>query len=328
MASTLLLPLSVLYGQLSAQHLRRQAKRAWRAPVPVIVIGNILVGGTGKTPLTQALCQFFQTRGWRPGLISRGYGARVGQAPHLSSQRCDHLWLGDEPALLHAATGMPVAVHPDRARAARALLRSFPDTDVLLADDGLQHRALARTIEIIVQDERGIGNGRLLPAGPLRETAQRLEQADWLITHWPPDTTLAPAPESPAAVLMQLQPDHAVHLSTQRSVSWEDWKRQFAHSHCSAVAGIGQPHRFFSMLRHHGLELHTALPWPDHRLLTPEILAALPGGPILMTAKDAIKLGPSHDPRLWSIHATPIFAPAHWMLDLEAQLRQRGTSPR
>ncbi len=167
--STLLLPLSWLYGRLSARRLRAGARTAWKAPVPVVVVGNILVGGTGKTPVTIAVCQALQARGWHPGIVSRGYGVTVGPEPRLSDAGGDAPRLGDEPALIHTATGAPVAVHPRRARAAATLLAAHPEVDVLIADDGLQHTALARDLELIVQDGRGVGNGRLLPAGPLRE---------------------------------------------------------------------------------------------------------------------------------------------------------------
>ncbi|MFA5664621.1 tetraacyldisaccharide 4'-kinase [Castellaniella sp.] len=368
--STLLLPLSFLYGWLSGIHLRRQSRRAWRAPVPVIVIGNILVGGTGKTPLAQALCAYLQSQGRHPGLISRGYGTRIGARPHLSIDAQDSHWLGDEPALLHAATRVPVAVHPRRALAAQALLAACPEVDVLIADDGLQHRALARDVEIIVQDARGVGNGRLLPAGPLREPATRRLQADWLVTHLTappaqgasihqraPDQDACanqrapghdarghqPAPDQgastdqrapghesadPAAghehtcrrVNMHLRAACAEHLGSGLKQSWAVWREQYSGQAVSAVAGIGQPQRFFSMLRGQGLVLQDTLAPPDHGLLSGADLARLPPGPILLTTKDAIKCRPPYDERLWVIHAQPAFAPAAWMADVLARL--------
>src|SRR5690606_10728660 len=141
--------------------------------------------------------------GWRPGIISRGYGIDVGPKPRLSDDGAAADRLGDEPALIHASTGAPVAVHPRRVLAATALLSAHPDTDVLIADDGLQHTALARDLEIIVQDGRGIGNGRLLPAGPLREPPGRLAKADWLVTHL---AAGEPMPSGPATSLPGTDP--------------------------------------------------------------------------------------------------------------------------
>ncbi|MFA7437248.1 tetraacyldisaccharide 4'-kinase [Castellaniella sp.] len=335
--STLLLPLSWLYGCLSDAHLRRQSHGAWRAPVPVIVIGNILIGGTGKTPLAQALCAYLQHQGRRPGLISRGYGVRIGTRPHLSQDAQDSRWLGDEPALLHAATQVPVAVHPRRVLAAQALLAACPEVDVLVADDGLQHRALARDIEIIVQDERGIGNGRRLPAGPLRESPARLQQADWLVTHvsarpregpavretarfGDPSAALASQAAAGRHVTMRLQATHVEHLGSGTVQPWAAWREQQAGRPVSAVAGIGQPARFFAMLQAQGLALHDTVALPDHGRLTAATLARLPAGPVLLTAKDAIKCRPPHDGRLWMVHAQAVFSPASWMADLFTQL--------
>lgn len=324
--STLLTPVSWLYGRLSAQRMARQAAQAWRAPVPVIVIGNILVGGTGKTPVTAAVCHFLQARGWRPGILSRGYGARPGAAPALSDQSTDSARLGDEPALLHALTGAPVAVHPRRSLAAAALLQAHPDIDVLIADDGLQHAALARDVEIIVQDARGVGNGRLLPAGPLREPPDRRRRADWLITQLgPADTPPAALPVDadgrPRQLSLRLQPDFLVHLASGQRQDWAAWRAAQDGAPCSAAAGIGQPQRFFAMLRQAGLTLARTISSPDHQAPPAEALDALPAGPILITAKDAVKYAPPHDPRLWTVHAVPVFSDPAWLDALEARLR-------
>jgi tetraacyldisaccharide 4'-kinase len=325
-ASALLTPLSWLYGRLSARRMARQAAQAWRAPVPVVVIGNILVGGTGKTPVTAAVCHFLQARGWRPGILSRGYGTRPGAAPRLSDQAADSAHLGDEPALLHAITGAPVAVHPRRSLAATALLRAHPDIDVLIADDGLQHTALARDVEIIVQDARGIGNGRLLPAGPLREPPDRRLRADWLITQLgpadaPPAAVPVGADGKPRQLALRLRPDALTHLASGRRQDWADWSAAQGQTPCSAAAGIGQPQRFFAMLRQAGLNLVRTLSSPDHQAPSPDDLRSLPPGPILITAKDAVKYAPPHDPRLWSVHAAPVFSDPAWLDALEAGLR-------
>ncbi|MGB6009242.1 tetraacyldisaccharide 4'-kinase [Castellaniella sp.] len=326
--STLLTPLSWIYGRLSARRMARQAAHAWRAPVPVVVIGNILVGGTGKTPVTAALCHFLQARGWRPGILSRGYGSRVGPAPRLSDQAGDSAHLGDEPALLHAITGAPVAVHPRRPLAAAALLQAHPDIDVLIADDGLQHTALARDVEIIVQDARGVGNGRLLPAGPLREPPDRRLRADWLITQLGPAEALPSAVPvdtegRPRQLSLRLQPDFLTHLASGQRQDWAAWCAAQGQTPCSAAAGIGQPQRFFAMLQQAGLTLKQTLCSPDHQAPSLDALRALPPGPILITAKDAIKYPPPHDPRIWTVHAAPVFSDPAWLDALETRLRTR-----
>ncbi|MGB6240956.1 MAG: tetraacyldisaccharide 4'-kinase [Castellaniella sp.] len=329
--STLLAPLAWLYGSLSARRMARQAAQAWQAPVPVIVIGNILVGGTGKTPVTAAVCRFLQSRGWRPGILSRGYGTRPGVTPRLSDQSADSAHLGDEPALLHAMTGAPVAVHPKRPLAAAALLQAHPDIDVLLADDGLQHTALARDVEIIVQDARGVGNGRLLPAGPLREPPDRRRSADWLITQLGPADTPPPdlpidSAGKPRQIVLRLQPDHLVHLASGTQLDWPAWRLAHGRSPCSAAAGIGQPQRFFDMLRQAGLALERTLSSPDHQAPSPDALLTLPARPILITAKDAVKYTPPHDSRLWVVHAAPEFSDPGWLDALEAGLRERSAT--
>lgn len=321
--STALLPLSWIYGTISRHRLHAQARHAWRAPVPVIVIGNILVGGTGKTPVTAAVCEALQEAGWHPGLVSRGYGVRIDAQPHLSDASPRSDWLADEPALLHAATGAPVAVHPLRALAGQALLAAHPEIDVLIADDALQHRALARDLEIIVQDARGIGNGRLLPAGPLREPAERLFQAQWVVTQLGHGER---APNAAAigrarAVTMRLTPRLAVQLATGRRLSWADWHDDFGSAPCSAIAGIGRPERFFAMLQACGVRLARTHRLRDHGNITAAMLAALPAGPVLITPKDAVKLAACDDARVWVVHADPVFSDPSWMQALLAALR-------
>lgn len=327
--STVLTPLSWLYSRVSSRRMARQAACAWRAPVPVIVIGNILIGGTGKTPVTAAVCRFLQAQGWRPGILSRGYGTRTGTTPRLSDESADSAYLGDEPALLHALTGAPIGVHPRRPLAAAALLRAHPDIDVLLADDGLQHTALARDMEIIVQDARGVGNGRLLPAGPLRESPDRRQRADWLITQLGPNEESPPGlpideTGRPRQISLRLHADHLIHLASGERWNWSAWLQAHEHTPCSAAAGIGQPQRFFAMLRQAGLALAHTLDSPDHQAPSQDALNTLPSGsPILITAKDAVKYAPPYDPRLWVVHPAPAFSDPDWLDDLEATLRDR-----
>ena len=166
------------------------AKRLWferglghtyRAPVPVVIVGNLYVGGTGKTPVVIALVKQLKALGWHPGLISRGYGAKLGPSARTGQGELNASIMGDEPALLAEQTGAWIGVHPNRQLACQALLKADPAIDIIVSDDGLQHLALARDVEIVVQDTRGVGNGWLLPAGPLREPAKRLKTVDVVI---------------------------------------------------------------------------------------------------------------------------------------------------
>ncbi len=316
LASDLLLPLSWLYAGAAAWR-ARQARRSApaRAPVPVVVVGNILVGGTGKTPVVIALCRALAARGWHPGVVSRGYGTPGGPEPRLSRDGAGAERLGDEPALIARATGVPVAVHPRRPHAIAALLHAHPAVDLIVSDDGLQHLAMARDVEIIVQDRRGIGNGRRLPAGPLREPPARLARADWIIDN---DTD---APSRPGAIGMRLQPVRVEHLASGRVFAWDDWLREHAGTSCSAAAAIGQPQRFFDMLAAAGVRLARTLPLPDHHDYRDDPLRHLPPGPVLVTAKDAVKCAVPGDPRLWAVHVVAIFTDPAWIDALDERLR-------
>ncbi|HEX7387120.1 MAG TPA: tetraacyldisaccharide 4'-kinase [Castellaniella sp.] len=326
LVSTLLLPFSWIYGLISQHHLAGQAQRAWRAPVPVVVIGNILLGGTGKTPVAQAVCQTLLAQGWKPGLISRGYGTRIGPKPHLSDGGGSASHLGDEPALLHAATGVPVAVHPNRSLAARHLLHTHPEVDVLIADDGLQHRALARDVEIAVQDGRGIGNGRLLPAGPLREPPGRLSNVQWIVTQLGSnEVQRTPTQQAGTApmVALRLVPKQCRQLANGgHTLTWSQWRAQFPATECGAVAGIGHPERFFSMLRTQGVKLVQTLALPDHGTLNATHLNGFAASPILITAKDAVKCAHLDDARLWVVEVAAQFDDPSWLITLGAQLRR------
>lgn len=319
--STLLLPLSWITAGVVAYRgwrARHKPETAYRAPVPLIVVGNILVGGTGKTPIVIALVQALRARGWTPGVVSRGYGVQIGTQAHLSADGIEAQSLGDEPALIARQTHAPVAVHPQRALAITALLAQAPDVDVIISDDGLQHLAMARDLEIIVQDERGTGNGRLLPAGPLREPAHRLAQADWVVTTMAAD---AVNPSAAHGLTVHLRPTHVRQLKTDEQVNWADWQAQHAHEPCSAVAAIGQPERFFAMLRAAGISLVQVKALPDHDAYRDNPFANLPDAPILITAKDAIKCEGLNDPRLWVVYAEPIFSDPLWFEQVNARLR-------
>jgi tetraacyldisaccharide 4'-kinase len=249
--------------------------RRVRLPVPVIVVGNITVGGTGKTPLTIALVEALRERGFRPGVISRGYGGSAAVATRIDAHS-DPAVVGDEARLIFDAAGVPVAVARKRAQAGRLLLESGA-IDVLVADDGLQHYALRRDIEICVIDgARRFGNGRLLPAGPLREPVARLDSVDFRVCNG----GVAQANEVP----MTLAGDIAISIAEDQEKSLADFAGQRAH----AVAGIGNPSRFFERLRemHIDIDVHA---FADHHAFVASDLAFGNDLPVLMTSKDAVK---------------------------------------
>lgn len=310
--SSLLAPLSVL-TLLVVTAKRAFYRRGWlqcyRAPVPVIVVGNIYVGGTGKTPVVIALVQALRERGWNPGVVSRGYGVKIGTHPRTGQGDLAAERFGDEPALIAHATNAPVSIHPDRPRAVRTLLSAFPRVDVIVSDDGLQHLALARDIEIVVQDGRGVGNGRLLPAGPLREPATRLNEVHAVITNIDGPVPVAPAgPGVPYRVSMWMEPGSAWNLrdGTLRAL-WE-LQADYQASGIAAAAGIGNPERFFATLRTAGVTLDTTVPLPDHYSYAKSPFASVKTGLILVTAKDAVKCSGLGDARLWAVPVTPRFS--------------------
>ena len=283
--------LSVLFTMLSG--LRRRLYTAGvlprvRLPVPVIVVGNITVGGTGKTPLTIALVEALRERGFRPGVVSRGHGGSA-QAPMLLDARTPPQIVGDEACLIRRATHAPTAVGRDRAAAARLLLGQG-DVNVVIADDGLQHYRLHRDVEICVIDgERRFGGGRLLPAGPLREPLARLASVDFRVCNG----GQAQADE----VAMALQGDEVVSLSDP---SRRRPLREFSGQRVHAVAGIGNPRRFFAQLRAMGIDV-SEHPFPDHHAFVASELAFGDDAPVLMTEKDAVKCAAFAQTQWWSV---------------------------
>lgn len=277
-----LIPLGWLYCAVAG--LRAWAyRRGWlaqtRLAVPVLLVGNLTVGGTGKTPLVLWLVAYLRRRGQRPGIVSRGYRARASTArgkPVVVAADGDPGWYGDEPLLLARRSGVPVVIGRDRVAAARLLVERC-GCDCVVGDDGLQHYRLGRALEILLIDaERGLGNRRCLPAGPLREPARRLRQAQLVLrngdgdAHWPG---------------LRLAFDAAVHLGDGRTRALAS----FVGGRVSAVAGIGHPDRFFALLRAQGLTIDP-YPYPDHHPFTLAECARWPARPVLMTEKDAVKL--------------------------------------
>lgn len=301
------LPLAGLYGALSG--LRRGlyrvgVLRSTRLPVPVIVIGNITAGGTGKTPLTIAVAEALRRRGYTPGVVSRGYGGTQ-REPLLLDAAPDPAQAGDEPCLIRAS-GVAVAVGRDRPAAARLLIDA--GCDVVIADDGLQHYALARDIEICVIDGvRRFGNGKLLPAGPLREPRSRLRKVDFRVCNG--------GAFAPDDVPMHLQGTRARALLDDHGRPLSDFAGQAVH----AVAAIGHPQRFFASLRSQGL-LVTEHAFPDHHAFTADDLNFGDCKAVLMTEKDAVKCRGFAQPHWWTV---PVRAalPQEFFDQLEARLR-------
>ncbi len=270
--NALLRVLEVLYRRIVV--LRRRLVKPRQVKQPVIVVGNLTAGGSGKTPLVIALCLLLRENGVKAGVISRGYG-RSGTGNHKLTGRDDAAIVGDEPLLIARRTGAVVAVANKRVAAA-ALLDS-DDLDVLIADDGLQHYQLPRSMEICVIDgQRRFGNGHLLPAGPLREPPGRLAEVDFRVCN-------GGQPES-GEHLMLLEGDVLNSLAGHQQVTLAEWRGRAV----DAIAGMGHPQRFFAVLRAAGLVVHEKA-YPDHYRYTQGDFDANPERPLVMTEKDAIK---------------------------------------
>jgi tetraacyldisaccharide 4'-kinase len=304
----ILLPASIFFRLLSG--MRRALYRYGilpreKLPVPVIVVGNINVGGSGKTPLTLWLAQQLLDNGWHPGIISRGYGgtATAAQAVYSSS---DPRVVGDEAVLMAQRKLCPVWVGRDRPAVARALLRAHPGCDAILSDDGLQHYRLQRDIEIAVVDGvRRFGNGWLLPAGPLREPVSRLAQVDAVVVN---SGTAAPGEFG-----MQLHGSSFYNLLNPDTVLQA---ADFQGVRLHAIAGIGHPERFFAHLKNLGLIVQTH-PFPDHHRYAPDDLCYEGADAILMTEKDAVKCGAFANEKCWVLRVDARTDPALAQIILE-----------
>lgn len=294
-------PASLLFAGVTA--LRRGLYRCgWlpgkRLSCPVIVVGNLSVGGTGKTPLVCWLTRQLHLRGWLPGVVTRGHGGSQ-RAPYLveEGEQADPARFGDEAVLLARRTGRPVAVGRDRAGAAQRLIDA--GCNVIISDDGLQHYRLIRDIEIAVIDgDRGLGNGWLLPAGPLREPRSRLESVDAVVVN-------GGRGHLEGALAMTLDAEQAVGLLDGQTRPLSSFAGQRVH----AVAGIGNPERFFNMLRTHGVKV-SGRALDDHVVLTRAMISFDDDLPVLMTEKDAVKCRQLADGRHYYVPVSARFASA------------------
>lgn len=302
-----LLPLSVMFRVAVASRralYRSGALRVQPLPVPVVVVGNITVGGSGKTPMVIALAGALAQRGWKPGIVSRGYGGAT-REPRPVAADSTPSQVGDEPILL-ARTGFPVWVGRDRPATVRALLAAHGECDVVIADDGLQHYAMARTVEIAVIDEvRGLGNRLTLPAGPLREAPSRLDEVDAVVLLRRSSAT-PPSPRRARESSMSLVGESFERVNARTLTAPA---AAFRKAGVHAVAGIGNPSRFFEHLRSLGID-PACHPFPDHHRYAPADLAFPGASAILMTEKDAVKCVAFADDRCWMLPVQAVIDPS------------------
>ena len=270
--------------------------------IPVIVVGNITVGGTGKTPLVIWIAEFLRSKGWSPAIISRGYGAKV-VTPRAATLASEAAEVGDEPIVLARRSGCPVWVGPDRVQVAAALRAAQPEVNVLVLDDGLQHYRLRRDIEIAVVDSRGLGNGFLLPAGPLREPRFRLRSVDAVVAH---------GNFAAKDFAMSLAGDELHRMTDARE---RRPLKAFAGQKVHAAAGIGDPNRFFLHLARAGIKV-IPHPFPDHHPFSERDLEFDDGLPVILTEKDAVKLRRAARPDWWVLPVSARLDPGFgaWLL--------------
>jgi tetraacyldisaccharide 4'-kinase len=305
----LLWPASLLYGVIA--FIRKAFTRRRKAGVPVIIVGNLVVGGSGKTPLVLWIAEHLRANGWHPAIVSRGYPLNL-PAPRAVTLASDPREVGDEPVLLARRSGCPVWVGADRVAVIRALREQHPEVDVAVLDDGLQHYRLARDIEIAVVDARDFGNGFLLPAGPLREPRWRLRSVDAVVSHG-------------ATV-----PGYAMSLEGAELHRMTDARDRrplsaFAGQKVHAVAGIGDPNRFFLHLARQGLKV-LPHPFPDHHAFRAEELAFGDETPVMVTEKDAVKLRAVARPSWWVLPVTAKVDAAFgdWLIRRLDEFRRRS----
>ncbi len=293
-------PLSGLY-KTAARLNKPNRKDVYTSPLPVIVVGNITVGGAGKTPLVIYLCELLQANGWRPAVLSRGYKSNIEQYPHMVGSNDNASSVGDEPFMLSRRLGIPVCIDAQRSRGARLLL-ARQLCDVIVCDDGLQHYKLDRDIEIAVLDgQRMLGNGLCLPAGPLREPARRLASVDFVVCNGEPAHE-----ELDIDAVMQLTVQSIVNIKSGERVSLDNFVDMNAGAPLHALAAIGNPSRFFSLLEQLDLVFDRRV-FPDHHKFALSDLSFGDNNSLIMTEKDAVK-------------CTAIATDKCWYVQISAQL--------
>lgn len=289
--SYLLWPFSILFlmiARIRAFLYQQGYLKAYKAPVPVIIIGNITVGGTGKTPLLICLAEHLSKVGYKVGIVSRGYKSKINTYPWLVTEADTAEQVGDEPLLIHRKTGLPVCIDPQRTRAVKFLLDHYP-LHIILSDDGLQHYALTRDVEIAVQSAQNPwGNGFLLPAGPLREPVSRLKKVDYLINNGNLDS-------ENLSMRIVLDKVYALQDKTR-----ELDLKQFAHKRVHAVAGIAKPEKFFNFLKEYQLDIIEHA-FSDHYAFKENELVFDDSLPIFITEKDAVKCQAFKHSNIWVV---------------------------
>ncbi|WP_218353046.1 tetraacyldisaccharide 4'-kinase [Alteromonas lipotrueiana] len=318
----LLWPLTLLFTVFSAtrRYLYKAGFKHSEKPADtmVIVVGNISVGGNGKTPVVIELAEYLRSKGLRPGILSRGYGGEAKQFPHTVSTQDSARFVGDEPRLMAARTHLPVVIDPVRTRGAQRL-KSEHKCNVIICDDGLQHYALKRDMELVVMDERRFGNGHLLPMGPLREGVWRLDSVDMILHNvnaFEPARLLGVAT---AQYPMQLHPQYVVNVqNAEQSYTVQEFIDQEHTLH--ALAGIGNPARFFGQIKSLGIQLSGQTALSDHYQFDRQ---DLPDGPVIMTEKDAVKVASFAHSECWYLKVSARL-PAKFYQQLNAKLVSYG----
>ena len=315
----LLRPFSWVFALLA--HARRSLFRlgilkSERVGVAVIVVGNITVGGTGKTPVVLAVAQLLARSGKRCGIISRGYSPvdaddqmrrSIGTVIHVVPESTESGVTSDEALLLATRSGVPVYTSADRAAAARSLLRDHPEVDVLVSDDGLQHYGLSRDLEICVIDgARGFGNGALLPAGPLRESLTRLDNVDAIVVNGQAAPGLLNAGYAAPVFPMDLGNESLVRVRDGKMMAIEQGLAEFSEKKIHAVAGTGSPARFFTHLERLGFKMEKTRAFPDHHPYKAADFTGSEAGIVLMTEKDAVKCKAFADDHMWFMRVDAI----------------------
>lgn len=315
----LLAPLALLFwciSQIRRALYCKKILKSYRSPVPVLVVGNISVGGNGKTPVVVWLVEQLQAKGVKVGVISRGYGGKTKTFPCLVTQESEAEMVGDEPVLIVQRTGAPLAISPNRQQSIELLLSQF-ELDLIITDDGLQHYALQRDIEwVVIDGERRFGNGFVLPAGGLRELPSRLNSVQAVISNG----GISKAGEH----LMTLEPSFAENLKTGERKPLQ----HFTQQPCVAIAGIGYPPRFFTMLEKLGIQLAKTQGFVDHQAFEAQQLEALADRqtPLLMTEKDAVKCRKFAQENWWFVPVSANFSPESTACLLEPILKKVAES--